>query len=181
MRGGAVERGLRDEADYLARYDFDAERLGLAAHGLERVVQVRHVVAREVHRDLHDAARLKLEAERLQMQQPAVAPAHAPRYLLRDRQVARVQSHVVGDEQRPHAHDASARGRVYAWLAHVGRALGARRNLFLQQLEAPAPNVREVPSLGDSRGALVEVDGDAQLLPNPPPRLARERDALLDA
>src|SRR3712207_1632296 len=93
----------------------------------------------------------------------------------------RVQRHVVSDEQRAHADDAGARGRVHAGLANVGRALRLRRNLFLQQLEAAAPNVREVPSLRPRRGALVEVDGDAQLLPNPSARLARERDALLDA
>src|SRR5205085_7288153 len=149
--------------------------------GLEHLMQVRALVARQVHRDLHDAAALKLEAERLQVQQSAVALAHGARDASCDRQVARVQRDVVRDQKRSHADDASARGRVYARLSNVRRARGVRADLRAQQLESSAPHVRKIFSFGPLCRALVEIDGDAQLAPDSLARTPRERDALLYA
>jgi hypothetical protein len=145
------------------------------------VVQVRLLVARQVHRDLHDAAAPKLEAERLEVQQPAVARAHRAGDLLRRREVVRLQVDVVGDEQRPHPDDARARRLVHGGSARVGRALRDGADLGAQQLEAAAAHVREVRALGPERGALVEVDGDRKLARDAAAGLVRERDALLDA
>src|SRR2546423_9857003 len=144
-------------------------------------MQVRALVARQVHRDLHDAAALKLEAERLQVQQSAVALAHGARDATCDRQVARVQRDVVRDQKRPQADIASVRHRVHRRLTNVRRARGVRADLRAQQLEAAAPHVREIFSFGPQRRALVEVDGDAQLAPDSLARTPRERDALFDA
>ena len=116
------------------------------------------------------------------MQQPAVALAHArARCASRDREVARLQGHVVGDEQWAHADDARARASgARAARPRRARALEHGRDLLAQQLEAAAPHVGEVAPLGPQRRALVEVDRDAQLVPDAPARLVRERDALLD-
>src|SRR5438045_483720 len=144
-------------------------------------MQVRALVARQVHRDLHDAAALKLEAERLQVQESAVALTHRARYAPCDRQVARVQRDVVRDEKRSHADDTSARRRVHARLSNVWRAFRVRADLFAQKLEAAAPHVRKIFSFRSRRRALVEVDGDLKLAPYSLAGFARERDALFDA
>src|ERR1043166_3423623 len=86
--GGPVERGPRNGAAAPAGGRFAAEPFGLAPHGLEGLMQVRPLVARQVHRDLHDAAALKLEAERLQVEESAVALAHGARDAARDRHAA---------------------------------------------------------------------------------------------
>src|ERR1700749_5132773 len=143
----AFERGLRDEADDLARDDADAEALGLAPHGLERLMDVRALVTRQVHRDLNDAAALKLEAERLQVWQPAVALANRTGDSLRDRDVARVERDVVSNQKGTHADDASARGRMNAPLANVGRTLRVRADLPAQKLEPAAAHVGQILSL----------------------------------
>src|SRR5437764_5470421 len=144
-------------------------------------MEARALVARQVHRDLHDAAALKFEAERLQMQESAVALAHRARDAPCDRQVARVQRDVVRDEQRSHAYDASASRRVHARLSNVRRAFRVRADLFAQQLESTAPHVRKIFSFRPQRRALVEVDGYAKLAPDSLARTVRERDALFDA
>ena len=144
-------------------------------------MEVRALVARQVHRDLHDAAALKFEAERLQMQESAVALAHRARDAPCDRQVARVQRDVVRNEQWSHADDASASRRMHARLSNVRRAFRVRADLFTQQLESTAPHVRKIFSFWPQRRALVKVDGYAKLAPDSLARTVRERDALFDA
>jgi hypothetical protein len=170
---------LRDEADDLAPAHADAITLGLPFDHLEGAKDRRLLVIHQVHRDLDDPSILQLESEGFHISQAAVAAANGARDPTRDLDIVRIEVHVVGDQRRARPDDGRSSRRMKARLSEVRRAIRIARDRLAQALELPFADVRQIHAIRARGRALIEIDGDLQLLGDSATRLSRQGDALL--
>ena len=179
VEGGSVQQGLlRSQPHDLAADHAHAIARRLPLDHLEGAEERRLLVAGHVHGDLDDAPLPDLQAQGLDVAQPAAGMAYRPGDGFGDLQIGGAQVDVVGDEG-PAGSDHRGPGPAQAAGAEVRRPVGVRFDLGLEALVLATADVGQIAAVLTRGGLLVEVDGDAQLPTDPLPHPTGHGHALL--
>src|SRR5579864_6065511 len=132
----------------------------------------------QVHRDLGQAAHQ--ESSALYESHSTARKAHRLGDFLGDFDVWRVQENVIGNQEFARADDGSPCGRMDAGFANVRTARGIGGDLGADAFELSAANIFQALAFGNSGGGLVEINGDAESLPDLLSHVARHGHAVFN-
>ena len=172
------QRFLGDQSDQFAVMNGDAVALGFAPNGFDHAREGRLAEVGEVHRDLRAA--IHEQAQPFDIAQPARRMPNGLGDFLGDVHIARGEIHVEGDQRIARADDGCSR-RAKSGGTEIGLALGVGFDLGFEPLVLTFADVFEIGAFGTSCRRFIQIDGDAEFVPDALTQPFGQCDAIVHA